>query len=151
MTSKAQERNLLEKIRSIIMGTEPGSYLRLTFHGILEMAEKNIENDTAFNALDDYREECARNLKKDAENGKIIRKLETERDILRKENAELKATLKDRDHIIDAKDAELARTRTELRDLRRDDAGVDEYVDELRAKIQELKAEIYDLERKVQK
>ena len=142
--TKDEELSMLDKIERIIAECGADSYIGITFAGIGDVCKQNIYNDFADNPIENYKAECARNLKKDAEMGATLRKVELERDVLRSEVEALKGKIADRDHIIDAKDAELARLRAEVQDLRKDDAGVDEYVDELRNQIRNLKAELYD-------
>lgn len=45
MTSKADERKALEKIRKIVEELGADSYLAMAFEGCFEVAEENIEND----------------------------------------------------------------------------------------------------------
>lgn len=47
MTTKAQERQALEKIREILETLDADGYVRTAFDGVLEIAETNIENDWA--------------------------------------------------------------------------------------------------------
>lgn len=45
MTSKAQEREALAKIREIVDSLGAGSYIGTAFEGCFEIAEENINND----------------------------------------------------------------------------------------------------------
>ena len=47
MTTKDQEREALAKIREIVDGLGPDSYIGTALEGCLEIAEENIENDFA--------------------------------------------------------------------------------------------------------
>lgn len=47
MTTKAQERDALEKIAEILSTLDADGYVRTAFEGVLEIAETNIENDWA--------------------------------------------------------------------------------------------------------
>ena len=54
MTTKAQEREALKNIRTIIEALGKNSYLAITFDGILEQAEENIANDFGGNYKESY-------------------------------------------------------------------------------------------------
>ena len=54
MKTKDEERKALEEIRAIIHKTGKDSYLDMTFKGILEQAEENINNDTGCNYKEAY-------------------------------------------------------------------------------------------------
>lgn len=77
MTTKEQERQAIQKIRKIVEGMGENSYLATAMEGVLETAEENIEYDAAFS------------LKGRAEVA------EKEASKLKKENEELRITLKD--------------------------------------------------------
>lgn len=47
MTTKAQEREALQKIAEILSSLDADGYVRTAFEGVLEIAETNIENDWA--------------------------------------------------------------------------------------------------------
>lgn len=47
MTTKAQERQALQKIREILETLDADGYVRTAFDGVLDIAETNIENDWA--------------------------------------------------------------------------------------------------------
>lgn len=47
MTTKAQERDALSRIREILETLDADGYVRTAFDGVLEIAETNIENDWA--------------------------------------------------------------------------------------------------------
>lgn len=48
MTTKDQERQAIEKIRKIVEGLGENSYVGFAMDGILELAEDNIREDTAY-------------------------------------------------------------------------------------------------------
>lgn len=77
MTTKDQERQAIEKIRKIVEGLGENSYVGFAMDGILELAEDNIREDTAYSM-----KERAEIAQKDA------RKAE-------KENKDLKAEIED--------------------------------------------------------
>lgn len=66
--TKEQERKLLEKISAIIQEAGPDSYIAITFSGIIEQAEENIENDFANNykELYEHSKEVITEMKRDA-------------------------------------------------------------------------------------
>ncbi len=55
--TKEQERETLEKIKSMVADLGPQSYLAAAFQGVFEDAEQNIEDDAAYSWRD--RAECA--------------------------------------------------------------------------------------------
>lgn len=48
MTTKEQERQAIEKIRKIVEGLGENSYVGFAMEGVLELAEENIREDTAY-------------------------------------------------------------------------------------------------------
>ena len=48
MTTKDQERQAIEKIRKIVEGLGENSYVGFAMEGVLELAEENIRDDTAY-------------------------------------------------------------------------------------------------------
>lgn len=48
MTTKEQERQAIEKIRKIVEGLGENSYVGFAMEGVLELAEENIRDDTAY-------------------------------------------------------------------------------------------------------
>ena len=48
MTTKNQERQAIEKIRKIVEGLGENSYVGFAMEGVLELAEDNIREDTAY-------------------------------------------------------------------------------------------------------
>ena len=48
MTTKEQERAAVEKIRKIIEELGENSYVGFAMEGVLELAEENIREDTAY-------------------------------------------------------------------------------------------------------
>lgn len=48
MTTKEQERQAIAKIRRIVEGLGVNSYIGFAMEGVLEMAERNIEDDAAY-------------------------------------------------------------------------------------------------------
>lgn len=59
--TKEQERETLEKIKSMVADLGPQSYLAAAFQGVFEDAEQNIEDDAAvksYRAAKERREVC---------------------------------------------------------------------------------------------
>ena len=52
MTSKEQEFQTLEKIKKLVADLGEDSYIGFAFEGCFEVAEENIKNDFACNAMD---------------------------------------------------------------------------------------------------
>lgn len=48
MTTKEQERQAIEEIRKIVEGLGENSYVGFAMEGVLELAEENIREDTAY-------------------------------------------------------------------------------------------------------
>lgn len=46
--TKAQERETLEKIKTMVAELGPQSYLKTAFEGVFEVAEMNIDEDAAY-------------------------------------------------------------------------------------------------------
>jgi len=58
MTTKEQERQAIEKIRKIVEGLGENSYVGFAMEGVLELAEDNIREDTAY-SMKKHRENMA--------------------------------------------------------------------------------------------
>lgn len=85
MTTKDQERQAIEKIRKIVEGLGENSYVGFAMEGVLELAEDNIREDTAYS------------MKKNAEIAwERADKAETENKDLKKEVEDLKKTVEKR-------------------------------------------------------
>lgn len=85
MTTKEQERQAIEKIRKIVEGLGENSYVGFAMEGVLELAEDNIREDTAYS------------MKKNAEIAwERADKAETENKDLKKEVEDLKKTVEKR-------------------------------------------------------
>lgn len=57
MTTKEQERQAIEKIRKIVEGLGENSYVGFAMEGVLELAEDNIREDTAY-SMKKKRRDC---------------------------------------------------------------------------------------------
>lgn len=79
--TKQKEREILEQICDLIKSTGADSYISMAFRGVPEYALRNIEEDAAYNPVDELSAEHARNLRKDAEYGEKLLKVEHERDV----------------------------------------------------------------------
>lgn len=117
MTTKDQERQAIEKIRKIVEGLGENSYVGFAMEGVLELAEDNIREDTAYS------------MKENAE-------IAWERaDKAEKENKDLKKTVEKRGTTISELNTELCNARAE--------AKANEVPEEL---IQEMYCMAYDKE-----
>lgn len=117
MTTKEQERQAIEKIRKIVEGLGENSYVGFAMEGVLELAEDNIREDTAYS------------MKKNAE-------IAWEReDKAEKENKDLKKTVEKREATISELNTELCNARAE--------AKANEIPEEL---VQEMYCMAYDKE-----
>lgn len=89
MTTKEQERQAIEKIRKIVEGLGENSYVGFAMEGVLELAEDNIQEDTAYS------------MKKNAEIAwEREDKAEKENKDLKKEVEDLKKTVEKREATI---------------------------------------------------
>lgn len=117
MTTKDQERKAVEKIRKIVEELGENSYVGFAMEGVLELAEDNIREDTAYS------------MKKNAE-------IAWERaDKAEKENKDLKKTVEERGTTISELNTELCNVRAE--------AKANEIPEEL---VQEMYCMAYDKE-----
>lgn len=102
MTTKDQERQAIEKIRKIVEGLGENSYVGFAMEGVLELAEENIREDTAYSMkrsveiaqeqTDELKEEIKRLKKRnetihraEIENKDAANRLSLENERLRKE------------------------------------------------------------------
>lgn len=149
--TKAEERKILEQIVDLIQSTPMDSYIRSAFSGVPEYAVRNIDDDAAYNPVEERDMWEKRCYDKDCELQK-----------LRQDNREYRAST---DKVIDDMTEELtmwknkytdsvehyekiiAENNGKIAELRRDIAGCEECNKELRDQIIHLKAEIYDWER----
>lgn len=90
MTTKAQEREALAKIKEIIESMGTDSYIGMAFDGCIEKAEENIEYDMAGSYKANYER---------AEEERKI--LQAENESLKAENESLKARSLTRDDLLD--------------------------------------------------
>lgn len=96
MTTKEQERQAIEKIRKIVEGLGENSYVGFAMEGVLELAEDNIREDTAYS------------MKKNAE-------IAWEReDKAEKENKDLKKEVEDLKKTVEKREATISELNTEL-------------------------------------
>lgn len=124
MTTKEQERQAIEKIRKIVEGLGENSYVGFAMEGVLELAEDNIREDTAYS------------MKKNAE-------IAWERaDKAEKENKDLKKMVEDLKKTVDKKGATISELNTELCNTRAE-AKANEIPEEL---VQEMYCMAYDKE-----
>jgi len=135
--TKDQERKALEKIAGIIEGLGKGSYLDITFKGILEQAEENITNDWGSNYKEMWEDAKTETETERREKNQIIVSLHGLEDQLeelqdigdlyaaeKKLSLEYLGKLNQATGRLDAKQAE---------------------IDGLKAEITELKAKLYDM------
>lgn len=124
MTTKDQERKAVEKIRKIVEELGENSYVGFAMEGVLELAEDNIREDTAYS------------MKKNAEIAwERADKAEKENKDLKKEIEDLKKTVEKRGTTISELNTELCNARAE--------AKANEIPEEL---VQEMYCMAYDKE-----
>ena len=150
--TKEQERKALEKIATILEGLGSDSYLNMTFDGVLELAEENITNDTAWSWKDRARiaqEEAEAYHKAAKEIEKDARKAQEE---AQKKIDDLEAQIKT---LTGFHEAKAARIDELLKDQEDAVKIIGDYGDKisdlsieaqrLRQEVIELKAKLYDL------
>lgn len=104
MTTKDQERQAIEKIRKIVEGLGENSYVGFAMEGVLELAEDNIREDTAYS------------MKENAEIAwERADKAEKENKDLKKEVEDLKKTVEKRGTTISELNTELCNARAEAK------------------------------------
>ena len=124
VATKEQERKAIQKIRKIVEELGENSYVGFAMEGVLELAEDNIREDTAYS------------MKKNAEIAwERADKAEKENKDLKKEIEDLKKTVKKRGTTISELNTELCNARAE--------AKANEVPEEL---IQEMYCMAYDKE-----
>lgn len=124
MTTKEQEREAIKKIRKIVEELGENSYVGFAMDGILELAEDNIREDTAYSM-----KERAEIAQKDAEEAE-------------KENKGLKAEVEDLKKTIEKRGTTISELNTELCNVRAE-AKANEIPEEL---VQEMYCMAYDKE-----
>lgn len=104
MTTKDQERKAVEKIRKIVEELGENSYVGFAMEGVLELAEDNIREDTAYS------------MKESAEIAwERATKAEKENKDLKKEAEDLKKTVEKRGTTISELNTELCNARAETK------------------------------------
>ena len=91
MATKEQEKKALEKIREIVDSLGEGSYVGTAMDGVWEVAEQNIDLDTAFSLKEQkimLEREMEAQVKKAAGLEEVVRKQEEELEILHNDMAE---------------------------------------------------------------
>ena len=131
MTTKDQERKAVEKIRKIVEELGENSYVGFAMEGVLELAEDNIREDTAYSMKKNAEIAWERADKAEKENKDLKKEVE----YLKKEVEDLKKTVKKRRTTISELNTELCNARAK--------AKANEVPEEL---IQEMYCMAYDKE-----
>lgn len=76
MTTKDQERQAIEKIRKIVEGLGENSYVGFAMDGVLELAEDNIREDTAYSMKESEEIAWERATKEEKENKDLKKTVE---------------------------------------------------------------------------
>ena len=105
MTTKEQERQAIEKIDKIVEGLGANSYVAAAMEGVLELAEKNIEDDAMYSWKD--RAESAQ---------KKVQQLEAELKAARKELQEAQEDMKEMQQELKERRKECIRLRMTQKD-----------------------------------
>ena len=151
--TKAEELKILAKIEELIAEAGEDSYIRMTFAGVPEICRRNIEDDFGdipVKDLEELREkQNAELMRKDAECGQKILRLEHENQALQSNLDKATENLekyKEICHNQSGKIAEMQESIEACGDCMMDN---EKHIAELENEIVRLKAEVYDLERKV--
>ena len=139
--TKDQEREALAKIRKIVESLGAGSYLEMTFSGVFEQAEENINNDFGNNYKELY--EAA-----DARHYEAMQEIRDQRSEIQRINEEKERYINAcREHQAEteAADARLADERQKHAETFKKLQTAEEENKALKAEIITLKAKLYDL------
>jgi len=139
--TKDQERKQLEKIAALIKEAGPDSYIAITFSGIIEQAEENIENDFANNYKELYEH-----------SKEVIKEMKRDSDGDQKTIEDLRSYNRTLSQQLDTKNDRIDELNKEIHDAAGD---ISEYIDKqyedkkriesLETEIITLKAKLYDL------
>ena len=145
--TKEEERAALAKIKKIIEGLGEGSYIDWAFDGIIDLAERNIENDSAESmkeALEAERHGHQAEIERSAELDKKIEELEKKVEYLDRQYG-----------IKDRRVADLLAEQDDWSDLvtqvNNEKAGLREELKATKQENLELKAKLYDMITKEEK
>jgi len=149
--TKSEERKILAQIVALIAESGEESYIQRTFAGICDICEQNIEDDFWISPVAELNAERDRNLKKDAEIGEKIRKLEFENHIMEEDTMRKTEIINQYKKIVNDQSCKITEIMEE-RDAMSDSVnGLQEILEKQDAEIVRLKAEIYDLRRELSK
>lgn len=150
--TKAEERKILEKIVDLIQSTPMDSYIRSAFSGVPEYAVRNIDDDAAYNPVEErdmwekrYNELLKSHADAEKEVSQRILRLEHERDAMAETIKAKDAEIEKLGHMLDAKVAEVERLRDERDVIAECHEDLSEMIDKYEQEIMRLKAEVYDL------
>lgn len=146
--TKQQEREALEKIKSMVAELGPNSYLKTAFEGVFEDAETNIENDFAFSMKARF-ENTEEKLK---EMGSKYNALKTDASHMKERLEELgglidslKDELRQKDGIIEQTRAAADSLNHFLAEQKEATVAESSRADTAEAEVIQLKAKLYDL------
>ena len=149
MTEKERERNVLEQIRKLL---EPTYYCKTALWDALDYAERNIDDDASYNPVEEINTAYAQNLRKDAEYGQKLLKLEHENNAMAENLKAKDAEIEKLGHICDSQKVRIDELLAERDEWEQNAHDAGELYAELEAEcaekdaeIMRLKAEIYDL------
>lgn len=140
IATKDQEREALKKIREIVEGLGPDSYIATAFAGCFEIAESNIQNDFADSMKDRW---MSADRKLSEANGTV----EDLKDKLAESEKDYEAAREAARIVAGQKDAEIDALKRELETAAETGNGVAEYqrrAEKAEAEVIRLKAKLYD-------
>ena len=142
--TKAEEREVLQKICDLIKSTGTDSYISMAFRGVPEYAERNIAEDAAYNPIDELASEYNKSMRRDAEMGSKLLNLEHEKNCLEDKLKAKDAEIEKLGHLLESKTAECEKLKDErdaMADSLDDCATIEE---ENTQEIMRLKALLFD-------
>ena len=146
--TKMEERNVLELIVNLIQSTPMDSYIRSAFSGVPEYAVRNIEEDAAYNPVEErdmWEKRCAEKSDRIDELCMANVKLEDQIHDLDDEVVRWKNTYTDS---VERYEQRINEYSQKLADAQQYRESTEKVLDDMSLEILKLKAEIYDLRKK---
>ena len=140
--TKAEEREVLQRICDLIKSTGTDSYISMAFRGVPEYAERNIAEDAAYNPIDELASEYNKSMRRDAEMGSKLLNLEHEKNCLEDKLKAKDAEIEKLGHLLDSKTAECEKLKDERDACAESEEYLGGYIDRAEKETAMLKAEL---------
>ena len=140
IATKDQERDALAKIKKIVEGLGPQSYLATAFEGCFQDAEDNIENDFAFSMASRYESEHEKTVHNEGIATEACKALNTEKQV----SAQLREQLDDFDERLKQTINSAETLNHLLTEQREATAQAEQRADDAELLVTALKAKLYD-------